>query len=917
MARAQRSGLVLLVVTLALLAGCTREATIERKRAETLAQWLAAQSYSSWSTFKHQGQTPRMPASPDGLTLGSPNVFAAVGCDPNDLSAVDVLWGDRRTARPLAGKLTVAVTTGTDENDRVPLSDFESQTLQRVRHTSIAVSRSEGADLSVTCVDFAPMGDEDSFLARWFLIENAGQSARRVGLAFHLAAMGEWEKSGSRVWRRGGRLGVVSDGELTPRDDWLESGLRRLQPGEQRAFSLLVVPARDAKRLAGYSERAEAALARLPELLEETKLEWEEWRGRVPLETGDPRMDDLLDSLLCLLRSHVGAEAIHTGSLRYPHNRAWVRDSYWVQRALLELGLVDEARLNLDFFLRAWRAAGLASHYEIPAGEAAGWGYHRVEVPHYLVLMVRDAERLGDADGLIYWEMVRGALDQAAVPESGLQPMNGDETWLLAAPVRELDALIDNSWLLIASAEYGAELAARAGDLDRAARYQAMGARARLALRRFAPEPGQVAWYATGRGGDGSLDLFLCPAVLARGAILGVLPSTDPRLAAGLVASWERLSFPRGIRAHARSTIIDGGTPGYLLYAAGSCPGCESLTELAQRVQSFCSATGCVWEYHDQLDPAWGGEKRRLWDSAVLLMGLVRALFDVHRDGQRVEFVLRPQAPHPPPATAPEFNAEALLAKAGPALILYRRAREHAARLARELVRHRNALIAVAEYPGAPPATHSAVIVSPDRPPAGWRQTERGYWVRVWNGPPQLWVRSKGDVYRDTDALLVDLLSYLAPRRERPLPYPDANYELVSRLGEEPAGKAAVSLATGARRRTGEIDLTGDDLTLSLGEEAVRVLAVPDGGKRMLTLRVRAEAPRESPITVTITLPGGWWLVYARDMSAKWDRVFDPAQQIRRPDGGVDLVCFIRPGQSPVGLSFDLGRLRVGRAEGG
>ena len=917
MARAPRSGLVLPVVMLALLAGCSRQATIERKRAESLAQWLAARSYSSWSTFKHQGQTPRIPASPDGLTLGSPNVFAAIGCDPNDLSAVDVLWGDRRTARPLAGKLTVAIATGTEESDRVLLSDFESQTLHRIRHTSIAVSRSERDGLSVTCVDFAPMAEEDNFLARWFLIENGGESARRVGLAFHLAAMGEWEKSGSRAWRRGGRLGIVSDGELTPRDDWLESNLRTLQPDERIACSLLVVPAGDARRLAAYVERAEAALARLPELLEETRLEWEEWRGRVPLETGEPRMNDLLDSLLCLLRSHVGTEAIHTGSLRYPHTRAWVRDSYWVQRALLELGLVDEARLNLDFFLRAWRAAGLASHYEIPAGKATGWGYDRVEVPHYLVLMVRDAERLGDADGLTYWEMVRGALDQAAVPESGLQPMNGDETWLLAAPARELDALIDNSWLLIASAEYGAELAARAGDLDRAASYQAMGARARLALLRFVPEAGEAAWYATGRGGDSSLDLFLCPAVLARGAMLGVLPSTDPRLTAGLVASWERLSFPRGIRAHARSTIIDGGTPGYLLYAAGSCPGCESLAELARRVQSFCSATGCVWEYHDQFDPAWGGEKRRLWDSTVLLMGLVRALFDVQRDGQRVEFVLRPQATHKSPPAAREFDAEALLAEAGPALILHRRAPEHAARLARELARHRNALIAVSEYPGAPPATRSAVIVSPGRPPAGWRETEGGYWVRVWNGPPQLWIRSKGDVYRDTDPLLVDLLSYLAPRRERPLPYPDANYELLSRLGEEPAGKAAVSLATGARRRTGEIDLSGDDVTLSLGREAVRVLAVPDKQKHLLTLRVKSEAPRESPITVTITLPAGWWLVYARDMSAKWDRVFDPAQQIRRPDGGVELTCAIRSGESPVGLSFDLGRLRVGPAEGG
>ncbi len=57
---------------------------------------------------------------------------------------------------------------------------------------------------------------------------------------------------------------------------------------------------------------------------------------------------------------------------------------------------------------------------------------------------------------------------------------------------------------------------------------------------------------------------------------------------------------------------------------------------LLARVLRFASATGNVWEYHDLQDPAWGGEKRRLWDSAVLLLGMTHTLFDVQRQGDQV-----------------------------------------------------------------------------------------------------------------------------------------------------------------------------------------------------------------------------------------------------------------------------------------
>lgn len=892
---------------LSVCAGCGPRGA---ERGEKLAAWLEGQRYSSWFSFRRTGASPEKPASPDGITLGSPNVFAAVGCDPDDLTSLDVFWGKGRTVRPLAKPASLALRLSGWE-EPIPLGDAPEQTLRRIRHTAIAVSESKVEGISVTCVSFAPMDPKLNFLGRWFIFENTGESRRRLDLVLGVTAAGEWTKLSEHSWRRGERLALVSDAAVGAKGEQIEVRVGSLSPGRRAAAALLFVAAKDEEALGDDAARAEAALPNLLGLLEETKGNWEEWCARTPLTTGDERTDDLLDSLLCLVRSHIGPEAIHTGSLRYAHDRAYVRDSYWVQRALLELGRTDEARLNLDFFHRAWAASGIASYYEIPSGAGAGYGYHGVELPHYLALMVRDAERIGGVDGLSYWDMVQGCLDQAAVPPNGLQPMNGDETWLLAAPVRELDDLLDNSWLLIASAEYGAELSARAGDGERAVRYRAMASRARGALRRFAPEPGEAEWYAAGRGGDGSLDLSLCPGVLARGAILGVLPAADPYLSAGLQTSWNRLSFERGLRAHSRSATIDGGTPGYVLCAAADCQSCNFTAELAQRVLDFASATGCVWEFHDMHDAAWGGEKRRLWDSAVVLMGLVRARFDVSRSEAGLEFAAKPESASPPPPPARPFDAEALLSESGPALILQRGSPEHAARIARELLRQRNKQYAVGGYSGEPPADTSVIIISGSNPPSGWRRNIRGYWVREWEGGPQIWVRNRGHVYADTDPLLVDLLSLLTPQRERPLPFPDANLGLASRFGEKPSGSAEVSARSGPEAQGDRLDLAGGRVKIETGGVELSAATAYNRDEGTVELKASAAGGRDREAELSITLPAGWWVVVARDMSGRWDRIGDPVRQIRLGDGRLRLVYSFPAGEDAVYLNFKMARLAV------
>ena len=915
MKRSLLPSLLLICVGLVTFVGCGKP--VNRPQADRLANWLRKQSYSSWSTFRSIGKKPERPDSPDGLTLGSPNVFAAVGCNPSDLSEITTLWGDRRAARALAKPLTVSA--GEDAENVKPLADFPQQTLRRVRHTAIAVSQAEADGLRVTAVDFAPMEADSNFLVRWYLAENTGTSARRVTLRLNVPVAGDWQQVNAHTLQRGDTFGLVSDADISAREDAVTISLGRLAKGDRASAALFISVAKNTTALGVARARAELARKDPLALLEATRENWEQWCNRTPLVSGDGRTDDLLDSLLCLVRAHVGPEAIHTGSVKYPHNRAWVRDDYWTQRTLLELGHAAEAKVGLDFFHRAWQKGGIASSYQVPDGKPMSWGYPKVELPHYLVLMVRDAEQFGQVDGAPYWDMVKACLDGASVPASGLQPMNGDETWLLASPVRELDDLLDNSWLLIASAEYGSKLALRVGDRDRAASYGAVAYRARLALRSFMPGDGQPEWYAVGRsavaGQDSpaTLDFSLCPEVYARGVMLGVLPSTDGLTTSSLLASWQRLRFDRGIRTHSRSATINGGTPGYVLYAAAQNPVTDALfaRDLAKRMLKFASATGCVWEFHDLQDRSWAGEKRRLWDSSVLLLGLTKVLFTPQL-ADHVTFARR-EAPVPiqlPADDTPKFDAAALMAKAGPALILEQQSPEHAARISRELLRQRNQLVGVARYMGQLPEANSAIIVSPADPQGTWLRMPLGYFLRAWGGPPQLWVKNMGSVHADTDPVLVDLLSFLTPQRETPLPFPDADFDLASRYGEKATGRVEAVLTFAGATSGQQFDLSGGEAKLQLGDTQVTVSATPSPD-HVGTVKLGVTATRPEAAELSLVLPTGWWLLYARDMSGQWDRAADPVREEHLPDGRLRLTYSLRAGRNPFTVAFELTHLRV------
>jgi len=295
-----------------------------------------------------------------------------------------------------------------------------------------------------------------------------------------------------------------------------------------------------------------------------------------------------------------------------------------------------------------------------------------------------------------------------------------------------------------------------------------------------------------------------------------------------------------------------------------------------------------------------------------LLMGMAHALFDIERREQTYFVPRREPSPAIEALTEmPEFDAEELLAEAGPALIYQQQSPEHAARLARELLRQRNRSFAVAPYPGEPPLDQSALIVSAGDPPGVWLSTPRGYCVRAWGGPPQLWVKNRGDVFGETDPVLLDLLSYLPPQREHPMAFPDANLDLAARFGEAPSGVARLTALADGRSAERNLDLAGERVEMTLGEDRIQVqTSVEKSG--LLTLSVSATRPAAAE--VSLTFPAGWWLVYARDMTGKWDRVTDPVREERLPDGRIRVNYSLQASSDLFSVAFSLTKLSVEQA---
>jgi hypothetical protein len=410
------------------------------------------------------------------------------------------------------------------------------------------------------------------------------------------------------------------------------------------------------------------------------------------------------------------------------------------------------------------------------------------------------------------------------------------------------------------------------------------------------------------------LDEFPATGALARLVVLGLYPTTDPRIRAGLLEAWQDLHYSEGVRAYSRSDISDGGTPGYLLYAAAEA-GMGFTDELAKRVtDNFCSATGNLWELQSATDPAWGTEKRRLWDSAVLLMALLH------------ESKLPSKT-----ATSSAYQTGAALSRlldpASQMVLVENNSTPPARELATQLARYYGAPVSVTQWAGKFPGKDNYIFISPTAPPSGGagKRTRtfagdnyQGASFDAGGGQTQtiIWVKNRGKVFSDLRGLEYDLFRAALPRR-KPAPYPKSDLEVARQIAEKPRDSFAVTmtcdrpitLVCGDKTVVGkqmEFALRPNPEGLEAAEKGDLQVSASGENEKIVALTVRAGDARPSrypPSTrasrqndsgpdlsgakarVEVLLPPGWWLLEASGLQTTWNRLVDPIDEIHRPDG--------------------------------
>jgi hypothetical protein len=701
-----------------------------------------------------------VPESPDGLTIGNREVYAAIGVPellPEYIhefyqgsgnyeyhiypSRMSLLVGPNKYYTHLKSLFTTRKFqdfllhyTRNEKIVQTTLALAENKKLFRIRETPIAIGDIEDQDIQVKIIDFAPTAidntDRDpAVICRYVLIRNIGQEKLtniqfgpllvNFGESWHLQSTNkesipdkpnlnhiiitESQNNGecfgilgqfSHLW-----MGIEPDevdnsvqiaklkqtGQIFENSEGIDEigvvalshQIKELDPGESVILPYFFIPAMSKSE--ENQSAAFVAQANWKVLLESTYFNARKWSNAVYIKTSDNKVNDLLDSILNLLKLHVSDNALHTGSVYYEHHSAFVRDNYWFAWAMLKAGRFDAAVINADFFFKSWQKCGIRNSYTT---ESYGGGVSakemRVEIPAYFPLMVYDLSQWGTDPQLLprMYPMAHACMDLTLSCPNDLFILNSDETWIWPAFVNEIDYYTDTSWVMIAGIHATERMAHILRKDSEVNHWESIKSRW-IKAAHFAftlPTSDQlikspqitseiIPRYAAGMDHDNHRDESLLPSVLSRPVTLRLLPLLEASASTlcesgiklfeeysptelvrnGLALTWEIMKKDRIIRSHSKTSSFVGNTPGYYLYAV-------SELDLPWKDDVFASifdavdCTGSMYEIHDLYYPAWGTERRRIWDSANILAGMLHYLYGIEPDENAIVF--KPNPPH-------------------------------------------------------------------------------------------------------------------------------------------------------------------------------------------------------------------------------------------------------------------------------
>lgn len=428
---------------------------------------------------------------------------------------------------------------------------------------------------------------------------------------------------------------LVQDiGDLRPRDSEIRS-FTSLLTATEREFDDAMLSL-DASEF--YSEEFDHYL-----LLKNAIEEAEHWYDKVPVSVSEQKIEDLIDSLLTLLRCIGGKKAIHVGTLYYPHDSAFWRDNFWLQNAFLKSGRYEYVQRDLNFFKSAWKQDGFKNSYRISSkrGHSGGSRELRSEIAFYPALMSKNLCTWNSGVSLdqLSYGMIKEGLEAGLTSDNNAFILNSDETWIWPAYVNEHDYYIDNSFIALKAYKSGMKIA---HDLNKQEDQNNWREKFDKILNGIEQNFLLSSQYRFGLGIDnnGLKDESLVPTLQGRPFLLDLTSDLDQicrknmsitakhALYNGLSLIWDIMS-PRGkIHSHTRTAAIEGNTIGHYLYACSDLD-VEYMDAVLNKAIEFSNCTGSVNEIHDIYNAKWGTGKQRTWDSSSLLHGILHYFFGV------------------------------------------------------------------------------------------------------------------------------------------------------------------------------------------------------------------------------------------------------------------------------------------------
>jgi hypothetical protein len=637
--------------------------------------WSAAQEFSVWTRYdlpaherrwnsvteeraipdhverveRNLGRTVRLvPRHKDGFYMSSQQLSAAVGI-VHDPTAIMELTGEGRAVTMLhhlydnaansRGWLSFEISYRLGgELKRKKLAQLDRIELKRVRRTAMLVTEMADWDIEIVFVDFVPKEPDGNVFLRSISARTPSSlpiADVKLHCKLHRDGM-DWQlgAQGPRVVARNGSglMGIAGHGPvlLRAKDDEITLKLERDSSGPGMfAGTLALTAGSTGDSLARSLEAADAAIGDVAGAAGRTMQAWQDWHRLVPIRVEGQRAQDFIDGALTLLKCLEGPESIRLGTMIYEATSAYVRDNWWIARALLAGGRIEEAKKSQEFFYRATERFGIQCAYKTndPAPPPCGGEERGVELPSSLTLMWKDlAPRIG-ADATSEYELIKRMLSTVELTGDGRQVYNTDEGWSWTMDLPDVALVTENSLLLIEAMEYAAGLARDAGDREGEKQYSAIAKRARAAIRdrHFDAKRG---YYRYAMDHDDMPYGAVATTAVSSLVNHGFGSAVDKRIYSSLLAAWKYCRRDGMLTSSTATATVTGFTPGQYLQAIAdlNLPFAENVLDGMWRM---VSATGNLWEGYELYDYSWSGERQRAWDIAVGVVGLLRQVFGI------------------------------------------------------------------------------------------------------------------------------------------------------------------------------------------------------------------------------------------------------------------------------------------------